>query len=73
MMALIGSGGMTAEELYDNHVAPNEDRYDDDFTPPTLADLEEMWCTWRAFYVGGTTAAPDNIEPWIARTYAFAI
>jgi hypothetical protein len=73
LMALMGTGGATAAELYEKHVVPNADRYDDDFTAPTVEDLEELWCTWRAHYRGGSTAAPDDIDAWIMRTYAFAI
>lgn len=73
LMALMGTGGATAAALFEAHVVPNAGRYDDDFPCPTLEDLEELWCTWRAHYRGGTTAAPDDIDAWIMRTYAFAI
>lgn len=71
LMALFGAGGATAEELYENHVAPNLDRWDDEFTAPDADDLEELWCSWRKKYIGGTVNGPDDIEVWIARTYAF--
>jgi hypothetical protein len=73
MMALMGTGGQTAEALFEAHVVPNADRYDDDFPAPTVEDLEELWCTWRAHYLGGSTAAPEDVDAWIMRTYAFAI
>jgi hypothetical protein len=73
MMALVGTGGMTAAELHARHVVPNADRYDDDFTAPSVEDLEELWCTWRAHYLGGTDPAPDDIDAWVMRTFAFGV
>lgn len=73
MMALMGTGGATAAELHENHVVPNAHRYDEDFTPPSVDDLQELWCTWRAHYIGGSTAAPDDIDAWVMRTFAFGI
>lgn len=73
LMALMGTGGMTAAELYARHVVPNLERYDEDFTAPTPEDLEEMWCTWREHYIGGSTAAPDDLDAWVSRTFAFGL
>lgn len=73
LMALMGTGGETAAELFTNHVAPNRARYDEDFTAPTEEDLAELWCSWRDFYIGGTTTPPRNIEASISRAFAFGI
>lgn len=73
LMALMGTGGATAAELHEKHLSPNAERYDEDFTAPSVEDLEEMWCTWRAHYIGGTTAAPDDLDAWVTRSYAFAL
>lgn len=73
LMALMGTGGATAAELHANHVVPNLARYDEDFTPPDLDDLESMWCQLRPYYLGGTSAVPNDLDVWVDRTYAFGI
>lgn len=73
LMAFLGTGGMTAAELHARHVVPNARRYDDDFTPPDVDDLEAFWCTFRPYYLGGTTQAPDDLDVWVGCTYAFGI
>lgn len=73
LMALLGTGGETAAELHANHVAPNADRWDEDFEAPSATELEELWCTWRQWYLGGSGAVPNDVDVWVARTYAFAI
>lgn len=73
LMALMGVGGSTVEELYESVVSRNLHRYDDDFTPPSLDDLAALWATLQPYYWGGTSAAPSDLDVWVARTYAFGL
>lgn len=71
LMALLSVGGESPEELHERFVAPREDLYDDDFVAPEVADLAALWGQFMRHYVGGTNAAPFDIEPWLAQTFAF--
>jgi hypothetical protein len=42
-MALMSVGGDDAHDLHARFIAPQSHRYDEDFTPPSPEDLEELW------------------------------
>lgn len=71
VLALMSGGGEDARDLHARVVVPNLNRYDEDFVPPTVEELEEMWGVWFQQYAGGTSSALAPIEAWISRAYAF--
>lgn len=71
VLALMSAGGSDAADLHARLVAPNLGRYDDDFVPPTPADLAALWGIWWPYYLGGTSVKPGPVEAWITRAYAF--
>ncbi len=73
MMALMGVGAEDAGELRARFVAPHLHRYDEEFTPPSVAELEGLWKRISPYYVGGTSAPPIALDVWIARAYAFGV
>lgn len=73
IMALMGAGGDDASELHARFVVPQLHRYDDDFTPPDVSDLAELWNRVYEHYIGGTNFAPTELDAWIAKAYAFGI
>ncbi|MBN9163467.1 MAG: hypothetical protein BGO98_31690 [Myxococcales bacterium 68-20] len=73
MMALMGVGAEDAGELRAHFVAPHLHRYDEEFTPPSVAELEGLWKRIFPHYIGGTSAPPIALDVWIARAYAFGV
>jgi hypothetical protein len=73
MMALMSVGGDDADDLHARFIEPHAYRYDDDFTAPSAADLEELWGRLFPYYFGGTSAAPGPVNAWISRAYAFGV
>ncbi len=73
LMALMSVGGDDAADVHARFVRPRIHRYDEDFTPPSVEDLAELWGKIFPYYVGGTSAAPTELDVWFARVYAFGV
>jgi hypothetical protein len=73
LMALMSAGAGDAADLHARFIAPNAERYDEELSPPDVAELEQLWGRFFPFYVGGTSTPPSVLDLWIARVYAFGV
>jgi len=73
VMSLMSVGGEDAADVHSRFIAPHVDRYDDDFAPQTVADLEAVWGRMFPFYFGGDKYPPKPCDVWIDRVYAFGV
>ena len=73
MMALMSVGGDDAADLHARFIAPRLDRYDEDFSPPSVEDLDELWRRNCPYYFGGTSTPPSELDVWVARASAFGV
>ena len=73
LMALMSVGGDDAEDLHARFIAPRLHRYDEEFTPPSVGDLEELWRRIFPYYFGGTSTPPTTLDAWIGRAWAFGV
>jgi len=73
LMALMSVGGEDAADLHARFIEPHVGRYDAEFTPPSVEDLEELWSSIFPYYIGGTSTPPTAMDAWIARAWAFAV
>jgi hypothetical protein len=73
LMALMSVGGDDPADLHARFIEPQLHRYDEDFTPPSVTDLGELWRRIFPYYFGGTSTPPTALDAWIARAWAFGV
>ncbi len=73
LMALMSVGGDDPADLHARFIEPQLHRYDEDFTPPSVEDLQALWRRIFPYYFGGTSTPPTTLDAWIARTWAFGV